>query len=315
MDRKKEFEMIVDAFEKSGGQKNNLLDKRFGSLVVNGTDVLQSNIPEGVSLEIINKTEDMIEVKLTVEENVKLEFPVHMCFGMAGRSGKQQIVSHYELKKNAEISVLTHCAFPGSEDVTHIMNSSIVLHTGSRLEYTEQHYHSEEGNISVEPYSEITVGKNAYYSSDFVLKNGRVGKLNIDYRLTLDDYASAILKSRIFGKMDDDIYLNESVDLEGKYSNAIIKSRIVATDNTRSIFKGRTSGLGDYSRGHIDCTEIIEGDGHVEAIPIVSVSNKTARVTHEAAIGSVDKKQLETLMARGIVKEDAVDIIVSGMLD
>ncbi|MDY6787274.1 MAG: SufD family Fe-S cluster assembly protein [candidate division WOR-3 bacterium] len=315
MDRKKEFEMIVDAYEKSGGQKNDLLDKRFGSLVVNGTDVLQSNVPEGVSLEILSKTADMIEVKLIVEENVKMEFPVHMCFGMAGRSGRQHIVSHYEIRKNAEISVLTHCAFPGSEDVTHIMNSSIVLQSGSRLEYTEQHYHSDEVNISVEPYSEITVGRHAYYSSDFVLKNGRVGKLKIDYHLTLNDYASAVLRSRIFGKMDDDIYLNESADLEGKYSNAVIKSRIAATDNTNSVFKGRTAGLGDYSRGHIDCTEIIEGNGHAEAIPIVSVSNKTARVTHEAAIGSVDKKQLETLMARGIGKEDAVDIIVNGMLD
>ncbi|MFO8062503.1 MAG: SufD family Fe-S cluster assembly protein [bacterium] len=315
MDRKKEFEMIVNAYEKSGGKKENLLDERFGSLVINGTDVLQSNVPDGVSLEILDRTEEMIEVKLIVEENVKMEFPVHMCFGMAGRSGKQQIVSHYDIRKNAEISVLTHCAFPGSEDVIHIMNSSVVLQSGSRLEYTEQHYHSDEGSIRVEPRSEITVGRHAHYSSDFILKNGRVGKLNIDYHLTLDDHASAILQSRIFGKMDDDIYLNESVELEGRYSNAVIKSRIVATDNTRSVFKGRTSGLGDYSKGHIDCTEIIEGNGHAEAIPIVSVSNETARVTHEAAIGSVDKKQLETLMARGIDKEDAVDIIVSGMLD
>jgi hypothetical protein len=37
-------------------------------------------------------------------------------------------------------------------------------------------------------------------------------------------------------------------------------------------------------------------------------------VTHEAAIGSVDKKELETLMARGLDEEQAVDVIIRGML-
>ncbi|MBE9506760.1 MAG: SufD family Fe-S cluster assembly protein, partial [Chloroflexi bacterium] len=39
-----------------------------------------------------------------------------------------------------------------------------------------------------------------------------------------------------------------------------------------------------------------------------------ARVTHEAAIGSVNRKELETLMARGLDEDDAVDIIIRGML-
>jgi len=37
-------------------------------------------------------------------------------------------------------------------------------------------------------------------------------------------------------------------------------------------------------------------------------------VTHEAAIGTVGKKELETVMARGVDEEAAVDIIVRGML-
>jgi Fe-S cluster assembly scaffold protein SufB len=37
-------------------------------------------------------------------------------------------------------------------------------------------------------------------------------------------------------------------------------------------------------------------------------------VTHEAAIGSVDSRQLETLMARGMDEEEAVDLIINGLL-
>ena len=50
------------------------------------------------------------------------------------------------------------------------------------------------------------------------------------------------------------------------------------------------------------------------AIPIVSVTNPLAKVIHEAAIGSFDKRQLKTLMAHGLTPEEAVDVIVKGML-
>ena len=36
--------------------------------------------------------------------------------------------------------------------------------------------------------------------------------------------------------------------------------------------------------------------------------------SNEAAIGSVDKKQVETLMAGGLTEAEAVDVVVKGML-
>jgi Fe-S cluster assembly scaffold protein SufB len=50
------------------------------------------------------------------------------------------------------------------------------------------------------------------------------------------------------------------------------------------------------------------------AIPLVSVTDDKAKVTHEAAIGSIDRKQVETLMARGLDEDKAVDVIVKGIL-
>jgi hypothetical protein len=46
----------------------------------------------------------------------------------------------------------------------------------------------------------------------------------------------------------------------------------------------------------------------------VQVTHPLAKVTHEAAIGSVDKRQMETLMAHGLSPEEAVDVIVKGIL-
>jgi hypothetical protein len=46
----------------------------------------------------------------------------------------------------------------------------------------------------------------------------------------------------------------------------------------------------------------------------VNVTNPLAKVTHEAAIGSVDTRQIETLMAHGLSPEEAVDLIVKAIL-
>jgi Fe-S cluster assembly scaffold protein SufB len=60
--------------------------------------------------------------------------------------------------------------------------------------------------------------------------------------------------------------------------------------------------------------EIVKDNAVAKAIPIVRVTNPLAKVTHEAAIGSVDRRQPETLMAHGLTPDDAVGVIVKGIL-
>lgn len=54
---------------------------------------------------------------------------------------------------------------------------------------------------------------------------------------------------------------------------------------------GVTRAHAPYSRGHVDCTGIVQDGGVAKAIPIVEVDNPLAKVTHEAAIGNVDKNR------------------------
>ena len=113
----------------------------------------------------------------------------------------------------------------------------------------------------------------------------------------------------------DGIKVKESIYLNGDNSRGIAKTRIVAKDLSKSEVLGEVIGNGDYARGHVDCTEIIEGDrAEASAVPLVRVTNPLAKVTHEAAIGSVDKNQVETLMARGLEEHEAIDVIVKGIL-
>ena len=91
-------------------------------------------------------------------------------------------------------------------------------------------------------------------------------------------------------------------------------SKIAVRDNARAEVYNKLTASGAYARGHVDCKEILQDNGVATAIPIVEVSHPKAHITHEAAIGSVDNKQLETLMSRGLTEDDAVEMIINGLL-
>jgi len=95
----------------------------------------------------------------------------------------------------------------------------------------------------------------------------------------------------------------------------VLASRVAVRDNAKAEIFNKLIAMGDYSRGHVDCKEIIKDNGQASAVPIVEVRNATAHVTHEASIGSVDKKQLETLMSRGLNEEEATELIIQGLLN
>jgi Fe-S cluster assembly scaffold protein SufB len=102
--------------------------------------------------------------------------------------------------------------------------------------------------------------------------------------------------------------------LAGENSRGLIKTRVAIEDSAEAEITGITEGNAAGARGHVDCMEIVKDNAVAKAIPIVNVTNPLAKVTHEAAIGSVDKRQMETLMAHGLTPEEAVDVIVKGIL-
>jgi len=123
------------------------------------------------------------------------------------------------------------------------------------------------------------------------------------------------MDARIYGKKHDEVRVKESLFLNGEKARGLAKSRIVASDHCVSEVIGEAVGNAPGARGHVDCIEIIKGkDARASAILKLLVVDDRATLTHEAAIGSVDKKQVETLMARGLTEDEAVDVVVKGML-
>ena len=150
--------------------------------------------------------------------------------------------------------------------------------------------------------------------TDFTLTTGRVGKLAIDYAVEAGEGAVVELTARVFGHGNDEIVIQEKVVLAGENARGLVKARVAVEDEATAEIRGITEGNAAGARGHVDCMEIVKDHAVAKAIPMVQVNNPLAKVTHEAAIGSVDKRQMETLMAHGLSPEEAVDVIVKGVL-
>ena len=308
-----ELDELMSAFGEAGGERGVLADREVAHLAVSGRTILSSRNREGLDVQA-KETRSGIAARVTVHRGVTLQKPVHLCFGVLSKKGRQNIRMEVKLEKEASAHFIAHCLFPNAEKVRHIMDASIELDDGAEMRYAETHYHGPYGGTEVVPRLRVKLGSNARYFTDFTLITGRAGKLDIDYDVEAGENAVAELVARVFGHADDEIRVKEKIMLNGRNSRGLVKARIAIEDEASAEVRGITEGNAAGARGHVDCMEIVKDHAIAKAVPIVRVNNPEAKVTHEAAIGSVDRRQMETLMAHGLTPEEAVDMIVKGIL-
>lgn len=282
-------------------------------VVINANRVLSSKVVEGLEIEP-REMADGVRARLRVARGTKIKQPVHLCFGMLPERGIQRIILDVDIEDEAEVSFMAHCTFPNAVDIQHLMEAEIRVGRNARYSYFERHWHSDEGLVRVVPVARVSLAEGARFSTEFELLKGRVGIIDIDYRTVCLAGSSAEMKARVFGRQDDRIKIKESASLDGEASRAVLVTHIAVRDEAMAEINNEIIARAPYSRGHVDCKEIIQGRGVARAVPVVEVQHPKAHVTHEAAIGSVDSKQLQTLMARGLSEDEAVDLIIEGLL-
>ena len=74
-------------------------------------------------------------------------------------------------------------------------------------------------------------------------------------------------------------------------------------------------GKADGIKAHLECKGLILKDGLMHAIPELRGYLPGVEMSHEAAVGKIDQREIEYLMARGLDEEAAVSTIVRGFLN
>ena len=303
----------IDQLYEAADIEGAINDPETAHLVINKDQIAGKNDVEGLFVKP-EEIDQGVRVEIKVEEGSIIEKPVHMCFGVTDSTGLQKIVMDIDVEADAKIGILAHCLFPRAEQVKHVMDADIHVGPGAEYTYLEKHVHSPGGGVEVIPRAEVELERGARFRTDFELLEGRVGTLDIDYETTCREDSLLEMTAKVDGTGADFIDISESGHLIGRGARGVLNTRVAVRDEARAEVYNTLTATAPDSRGHVDCKEIVQGNAEAKAVPIVDVKHPGAHVTHEAAIGSVDTKQLQTLLARGLTEEQAVDLIIQGLL-
>ncbi len=310
---KSEQKLALDIVGSAGIESDIFKQKDIAHLLIHHDKVVGMHAVDGLEINT-EQIKDGIKIDLRLRKGIKVKNPVQMCFGMMPKTGVQRIVMNAVVEKDAEIHVLAHCTFPNAVDVQHLMDATLTIEENASYTYNERHVHSEQGGVKVVPKAKIHLGKHARYITDFELLKGRVGLIDIDYETECEAESTLEMNMRVNATDDDIVKIREVGHLNGEHSHGVLLSRVAVRDSAQAEVYSELTASAPYARGHVDCKEIVQDHGIVSAVPIVKVNDPKAHITHEASLGSVDSKQLQTLMARGLTEDEATDMIIQGLL-
>lgn len=101
----------------------------------------------------------------------------------------------------------------------------------------------------------------------------------------------------------------------GKNTRSVIVSKGISCGRSQNSYRGlvRIGKNADNARNFSQCDSLLIGDQcGAHTFPYLEVSNKTAKVEHEATTSKVGEDQIFYCNQRGISTEDAVNLIVNG---
>lgn len=282
-------------------------------LEVHGNEVVGSHLVPGLDVDV-DQLDDGVKAHIHLREGVRIANPVHLCFGMLPTDGLQHIVMKVDVEADSYASVQAHCTFPNAVDITHKMDAVVNIAPGATYEYFERHLHGREGGVLVVPMTRVQLGEGGRFKTEFELIKGQAGVIDFDYDVDCDAHSTLEMIARIIGRGHDTVTIRESGRLNGEGARAVLNSYLALKDEAHAEVYNTLTASAPYARGHVDCKEIVQGHAVAKAVPVVEVNHPLAHVTHEAAIGSVDSKQLQTLMSRGLTEDRATDLIIEGLL-
>ncbi|MDY6825511.1 MAG: SufD family Fe-S cluster assembly protein [Thermodesulfobacteriota bacterium] len=304
-------DMIARLYESLG--ESHVMAPDVAHVEIHGNKVLGLHLVPGLDVQA-EELEDGIRAEITVAENTTVEKPVRICFGMLPETGVQKIYMTTRLEDYSSISIVASCTFPNAVDVRHTMEAEIHIGKGAEYAYLERHVHGDAGGVAVIPRAAVYLDEGARFRTDFELIQGRVGHIDMEYEAFCGPRSILEMSARINGTQDDYIAINEKAHLQGEGAHGVLMTNIAVRDNATAKIQNTMAASAPEARGHVDCKEIVQGNATASAIPVVEVKHSRAHVTHEASVGSVDSKQLETLMSRGLNENEATDMIIQGLL-
>jgi Fe-S cluster assembly protein SufB len=101
----------------------------------------------------------------------------------------------------------------------------------------------------------------------------------------------------------------------GKNTRSTIVSKGISADKSHNTYRGlvKVAPKASGARNYTQCDSMLVGDlCSANTFPYIEAGNVTAHIEHEASTSKMSEEQLFYLQSRGLSKEDAITMVVSG---
>ncbi len=244
---------------------------------------------------------------------VKVKHPVQSCLYIAKEGFSQNVHNVVIAEKNSEMNIITGCSTsPHLVSGLHVGVSEIYVKKGATLNFTMIHDWGK--SINVRPRTAVHVEEGGVFVSNYISLRA-VGSLQMNPTTYLDGKdAVAHFNSILVAPKGCHLDVGSRVFLNKPGTRAEIISRAITVGGT-IIARGEMIGKVAGCKGHLECKGLILNDGIMHAIPELQGHAPGVEMSHEAAVGKIDQREIEYLMARGLDEDEAVSTIVRGFLN
>ncbi len=244
---------------------------------------------------------------------VKAEKPVQSCLYIAKEGFSQNVHNLVVAEEDSRLHIITGCATaPHLNTGLHVGISEFYVKKGAQLTFTMIHDWGEK--ISVRPRTVIHVEEGGILVSNYISLRP-VGSLQMFPTTYLDGPgAVARFNSVLVASKGSYLDVGSRVVLNAPGTRAEIISRGISYGGT-IIARGDLIGKVEGVKAHLECKGLILNNGLMHAIPELRGYVPGVEMSHEAAVGKIDQREIEYLMARGLDEEEAISTIVRGFLN
>ena len=243
---------------------------------------------------------------------VKVDNPVQSCLYIAKEGFAQNVHNVVIAEEGSSLQVITGCATsPHLVSGLHVGISEFYVKRGAKLHFTMIHDWGEQVNVRPRTFVHVEAG-GEFVSNYISIKP--VGSLQM-YPTThlAGEGAVARFNSVLVASEGCHMDVGSRVVLSAPGTRAEIISRAIAAGGT-IVARGELVGEAPGIKAHLECKGLILKEGLMHAIPELRGYIPGVEMSHEAAVGKLDRGDIEYLMARGVDEEEAVSMIVRGFL-
>ncbi len=246
-------------------------------------------------------------------EGAKVDHPVQACLYIAKERFSQNVHNLVIAEEGSDLHIITGCATaPHLVSGLHVGVSEFYVKRGARLTFTMIHEWGED--VKVRPRTAARVEEGGVLVSNYISLRPVSSLQMFPTTRLVGRGAVARFNSVLVAGRGSHLDVGSRVILEAPDTRAEIISRGISAGG-EIIARGELIGKVAGVKAHLECKGLILQDGLMRAIPELSGYVPGVEMSHEAAVGKIDQREIEYLMARGLDEESAVSTIVRGFLN